>query len=53
MPSDHQFLLTAKIGLLPKRPVSLLNTNSPPATRPSDDDDDLEYVENPFEDAHK
>ncbi|KAH9929581.1 uncharacterized protein BXZ73DRAFT_47886 [Epithele typhae] len=39
----------AKIGLLPKRPVSLLNTNSPPATKPSDDDDDLEYVENPFE----
>ncbi|TBU47317.1 hypothetical protein BD309DRAFT_988189 [Dichomitus squalens] len=42
----------AKIGLLPKRPVSLLNTNSPPATRPSDEDDDLEYVENPFEE-HK
>ncbi|PIL36022.1 hypothetical protein GSI_01682 [Ganoderma sinense ZZ0214-1] len=42
----------AKIGLLPKRPVSLLNTNSPPATRPSDDDDELEYVENPFEE-HK
>ncbi|RPD53205.1 hypothetical protein L227DRAFT_513636 [Lentinus tigrinus ALCF2SS1-6] len=39
----------AKIGLLPKKPVSLLNTNSPPATRPSDDDDELEYVENPFE----
>ncbi|TFK83393.1 hypothetical protein K466DRAFT_627808 [Polyporus arcularius HHB13444] len=38
-----------KIGLLPKKPVSLLNTNSPPATRPSDDDDELEYVENPFE----
>ena len=38
----------AKIGLLPKRPVSLLNTNSPPARRPSDDDE-LEYVENPFE----
>ncbi|KAI0759838.1 hypothetical protein BD413DRAFT_650540 [Trametes elegans] len=39
----------AKIGLLPKRPVSLLNANSPPATRPRDDDDELEYVENPFE----
>lgn len=39
----------AKIGLLPKRPVSLLNTNTPPATRPSDEDDELEYVENPFE----
>ncbi|KAJ8473401.1 hypothetical protein ONZ51_g7887 [Trametes cubensis] len=42
----------AKIGLLPKRPVSLLNTSSPPPTRPSDEDDDLEYVENPFEE-HK
>ncbi|KAI0779543.1 hypothetical protein C8Q74DRAFT_1259626 [Fomes fomentarius] len=41
----------AKIGLLPKRPVSLLNTNSPPARRPTDDDE-LEYVENPFEE-HK
>ncbi|KAH9892704.1 hypothetical protein C8Q73DRAFT_699123 [Cubamyces lactineus] len=41
----------AKIGLLPKRPVSLLNANSPPPTRPSDDDD-LEYAENPFEE-HK
>ncbi|KAH9858926.1 hypothetical protein C2E23DRAFT_864710 [Lenzites betulinus] len=39
----------AKIGLLPKRPVSLLSAGSPPATRPSDDDE-LEYVENPFED---
>ncbi|KAI0368283.1 hypothetical protein BV20DRAFT_948405 [Pilatotrama ljubarskyi] len=39
----------AKIGLLPKRPVSLLNVNTPPATKPSDEDDDLEYVENPFE----
>ncbi|CDO69153.1 hypothetical protein BN946_scf185042.g55 [Trametes cinnabarina] len=39
----------AKIGLLPKRPVSLLNANSPQATRPSDEDEDLEYVENPFE----
>ncbi|OSD07015.1 hypothetical protein PYCCODRAFT_1474392 [Trametes coccinea BRFM310] len=42
----------AKIGLLPKRPVSLLNANSPPPTRPTDEDDDLEYVENPF-DEHK
>ncbi|KAI0358652.1 hypothetical protein OH77DRAFT_1421082 [Trametes cingulata] len=39
----------AKIGLLPKRPVSLLNVNTPPATKPSDEDDELEYVENPFE----
>ncbi|KAI0823441.1 hypothetical protein BC628DRAFT_1324987 [Trametes gibbosa] len=39
----------AKIGLLPKRPVALLSANTPPATRPSDEDDELEYVENPFE----
>ncbi|OJT11686.1 hypothetical protein TRAPUB_11791 [Trametes pubescens] len=39
----------AKIGLLPKRPVSLLNANAPPPTRPSDEEDELEYVENPFE----
>ncbi|KAG7092209.1 hypothetical protein E1B28_008576 [Marasmius oreades] len=39
---------TGKLGLLPKRPVSLLpqaNQTSKPA-----DEDDLEYVENPFED---
>ncbi|KAI0666017.1 hypothetical protein C8Q78DRAFT_1072766 [Trametes maxima] len=42
----------AKIGLLPKRPVSLLSANTPPATKPSDEDDELEYVENPFEE-HK
>ena len=47
--ADSPNLLTDKIGLLPKRPVSLLTTSSPPATRPSDDDDELEYVENPFE----
>lgn len=35
---------TSKINLLPKRPVSLANA---PA---KEDDDDLEYVENPFED---
>ena len=53
-----------KLGLLPKRPVSLLrdpaatSSNSPPAAsfhpqptrQPSEDDDDiLEYTENPFE----
>ncbi|KAI0645845.1 hypothetical protein C8Q79DRAFT_911399 [Trametes meyenii] len=42
----------AKIGLLPKRPVSLLSANTPQATKPSDEDDELEYVENPFEE-HK
>ncbi|OBZ70922.1 hypothetical protein A0H81_09333 [Grifola frondosa] len=40
----------AKLGLLPKRPVSLM-TSQPPTTqgRHDDDDEDLEYVENPFE----
>ncbi|KAJ7813497.1 hypothetical protein B0H14DRAFT_2853225 [Mycena olivaceomarginata] len=45
-----------KLGMLPKRPVSLLGTNPPPAATgagggapPSSDDDDLEYAENPFE----
>jgi len=58
-----------KLGLLPKRPVSLLRdpsatgSNSPPSasfhpqpTRqlPDDDDDDiLEYTENPFEETKK
>ncbi|KAF8629871.1 hypothetical protein AX15_003230 [Amanita polypyramis BW_CC] len=48
-----------KLGLLPKRPVSLLK----PPEKPSDqepvqqhfpeDDNDLEYAENPFEDSHR
>ena len=57
-----------KLGLLPKRPVSLLrdpaatSSNSPPATsfhpQPTrqlseDDDDILEYTENPFEETEK
>ncbi|KAF8581594.1 hypothetical protein K439DRAFT_1414134 [Ramaria rubella] len=37
-----------KIGLLPKRPVSL--GSSPQPSRPADDDE-LEYVENPFEES--
>jgi hypothetical protein len=40
---------TGKIGLLPKRPVSLLRVEDPPKKRDDDDDDELEYVENPFE----
>ncbi|KAF7315864.1 CUE domain-containing protein [Mycena indigotica] len=44
-----------KLGMLPKRPVSLLRTNPPPpgtssGAPPSSDDDELEYAENPFED---
>lgn len=42
----------AKLGLLPKRPVSLL-TPQPASTQTrhpdEDDEDELEYVENPFE----
>lgn len=34
------------VGMLNKRPVSLLGNNPPPHR---DDDDDLEYTENPFE----
>lgn len=39
----------AKLGLLPKRPVSLLREQVPPSHR-DDSDDELEYTENPFED---
>ncbi|KAJ7933776.1 hypothetical protein B0H13DRAFT_1592174 [Mycena leptocephala] len=44
-----------KLGMLPKRPVSLLRTNSPPTggAPPSSDDDELEYAENPFEEGKK
>lgn len=42
-----------KIGMLPKRPVSLLPDPSAPTPKHDDDDDDeLEYAENPFEE-HK
>ncbi|KAK7043722.1 hypothetical protein VNI00_008334 [Paramarasmius palmivorus] len=45
-----------KLGLLPKRPVSLIAQSPPPGEanktkRPDDDDDELEYVENPFEEG--
>ncbi|KAJ7049656.1 hypothetical protein C8F01DRAFT_1378162 [Mycena amicta] len=48
-----------KLGMLPKRPVSLLRTSPPPAGTAggappsSDDDGELEYAENPFEDGPK
>ncbi|KAG7446561.1 uncharacterized protein BT62DRAFT_931999 [Guyanagaster necrorhizus] len=50
-----------KLGLLPKRPVSLFRTSTPPVDGQlgpptkieSDNDHDLEYVENPFEDGRK
>ncbi|KAI0039766.1 hypothetical protein FA95DRAFT_1684134 [Auriscalpium vulgare] len=41
-----------KIGLLPKRPVSLVGAGAGAAGRqPDDEDDELEYVENPFEEG--
>ncbi|KAK7692202.1 hypothetical protein QCA50_003826 [Cerrena zonata] len=47
----------AKFGLLPKRPVSLLGSQPPSEVKPSqehsDDDEELEYLENPFEDDNK
>jgi len=47
-----------KLGLLPKRPISLIRdppqTQSQPAQqRHPDDDDDLEYAESPFDDDRK
>ncbi|KAJ8583469.1 hypothetical protein M405DRAFT_845796 [Rhizopogon salebrosus TDB-379] len=39
-----------KLGLLPKRPVSLLREQTPSQpSRRDDSDDELEYTENPFE----
>ena len=40
-----------KIGLLPKRPVSLMNTESQSSRVHDEDDEDLEYLENPFEEG--
>ncbi|KAF7376553.1 CUE domain-containing protein [Mycena sanguinolenta] len=45
-----------KLGMLPKRPVSLLRTNPPPSSStgaPPSSDDELEYAENPFEEGKK
>jgi hypothetical protein len=43
--------------MLPKRPVSLLRTQSPPSGphsgAPPSSDDELEYAENPFEERKK
>lgn len=46
------FLPPAKIGMLPKRPVSLLGSTPAQSstTRRANDDDELDYVENPFDD---
>jgi len=40
-----------KIGLLPKRPVSLVNTEPEPSHAHDEDEEELEYVENPFEEG--
>lgn len=48
---------SGKLGLLPKRPISLVR--EPPQAKPQQiqrrdsDDDDLEYAENPFEESKK
>ncbi|THH28590.1 hypothetical protein EUX98_g5590 [Antrodiella citrinella] len=45
----------AKLGILPKRPVSLHGSSAqdhPPPVR-RDSDDELEYMENPFEEGQK
>jgi hypothetical protein len=42
--------ILVKLGLLPKRPVSLLREQTPSQpSRRDDSDDELEYTENPFE----
>lgn len=40
-----------KIGLLPKRPVSLVNTESQSSHADEEDEEELEYLENPFEEG--
>ncbi|KAF8482555.1 hypothetical protein DFH94DRAFT_370052 [Russula ochroleuca] len=40
-----------KIGLLPKRPVSLVNAESQPSHAHDEEEEELEYVENPFEEG--
>lgn len=54
-PTSSAQIDTGKIGLLPKRPVSLLQTQSPPkeTAQHSTDEDELEYAENPFEEGKK
>ncbi|KAI9507468.1 hypothetical protein F5148DRAFT_1285174 [Russula earlei] len=47
--ADLQF--SGKIGLLPKRPVSLVNAESQPRRAHDEDEEELEYVENPFEEG--
>ncbi|GJJ06333.1 hypothetical protein Clacol_000524 [Clathrus columnatus] len=41
------------VGLLPKRPVTLDSSPQPSTAGPTDNDDELEYVTNPFEESDK
>lgn len=41
----------SKIGMLPKRPVSLIGPQTPPRPPSPQDNDELDYVENPFEEG--
>jgi hypothetical protein len=45
------FLPAGKIGLLPKRPVSLVNAESHSSEAHDEEEEELEYVENPFEEG--
>ncbi|KAH7108234.1 hypothetical protein BKA62DRAFT_764300 [Auriculariales sp. MPI-PUGE-AT-0066] len=55
-PAPPATIDTARLGILPKRPVSLIDPGTgsqPPQHVVGDDDDDLEYVENPFDDKRR
>jgi hypothetical protein len=49
--ADTHSSVAGKIGLLPKRPVSLANAELQPSRAHDDDEEELEYVENPFEEG--
>lgn len=52
--TDARLSVAGKIGLLPKRPVSLVNVNDesqPRRAHVDEDEEELEYVENPFEEG--
>lgn len=54
--TDYIGITLAKLGLLPRRPVNLMSSqpaSPPPRQAGEDDEDELDYVENPFEDARK
>ena len=49
--ADAQVVSSGKIGLLPKRSVSLVSTESQPGRAHDEEEEELEYVENPFEEG--